>query len=187
MKVCRSCGSNRAITPGSGCNACYVWKRRAPLREAALRRRLARHDAAALLRLRRRLIEFLKRLVARDKYRTGDYWRVYRKKNRAKRKAEKKAYYAKYPHKRPHRGKTAKRIRGRIPKWADRKAMRLLYQKRREWSERLGCQLHVDHVVPLKHPRVSGLHCESNLQLLADDLNQSKSNLTWPDDSADLT
>jgi len=38
----------------------------------------------------------------------------------------------------------------------------------------------VDHIVPLLHPDVCGLHCEDNLQFLTGSANSSKGNRTWP-------
>ena len=41
--------------------------------------------------------------------------------------------------------------------------------------------LHVDHIVPLHHPLVSGLHVWHNLQLLDARMNRSKHNRVWPE------
>jgi 5-methylcytosine-specific restriction endonuclease McrA len=56
------------------------------------------------------------------------------------------------------------------PSWADRAAIDALYAE----ASRLG--LEVDHIVPLKHPCVCGLHVHWNLQLLARAENLRKSN-----------
>ncbi len=39
----------------------------------------------------------------------------------------------------------------------------------------------VDHIVPLQHPLVQGLHVEHNLQVIPAIHNQQKGNRTWPD------
>jgi len=44
-----------------------------------------------------------------------------------------------------------------------------------------GYDFHVDHIVPLKSPLVSGLHTEANLRLLPGAENRSKHNRFWPD------
>lgn len=43
-----------------------------------------------------------------------------------------------------------------------------------------GIQHQVDHIVPLRHPLVCGLHCEANLQVIPALDNQRKSNRIWP-------
>lgn len=63
----------------------------------------------------------------------------------------------------------------RAPIWADKPAISVVYRKARE----LG--MAVDHIVPLKHPLVCGLHVWANLQLLDRTLNSSKGNRHWPD------
>ena len=54
--------------------------------------------------------------------------------------------------------------------WANREKILEVYLKARE----LG--MHVDHIVPLNHELVCGLHNEFNLQLLPPDQNIAKSN-----------
>lgn len=66
-------------------------------------------------------------------------------------------------------------MRRATPVWADRSAMRRLYCRARR------CGLVVDHIVPLNHSNVCGLHCEANLQLLTPEQNMFKSNHWWPD------
>lgn len=57
-----------------------------------------------------------------------------------------------------------------MPPWADREEIFKIYLKARE----LG--MHVDHIIPLNHELVCGLHTEANLQLLPPMENILKSN-----------
>lgn len=65
--------------------------------------------------------------------------------------------------------KRAREVRAR-PAWADKKIIRDFYQEAKYQ------QMHVDHIIPLKHPMVCGLHVEHNLQLLSPVENLKKGN-----------
>ena len=68
-----------------------------------------------------------------------------------------------------------KRAIAASPDWGDRDKMRVVYKKAKEWG------FQVDHVVPLQHPLVCGLHVWHNLQLLDQNMNLKKRNSHWPD------
>lgn len=57
-----------------------------------------------------------------------------------------------------------------MPPWANREKILEIYLKAREEG------MHVDHIVPLNHKLVCGLHWEGNMQLLAPMENILKSN-----------
>lgn len=63
-----------------------------------------------------------------------------------------------------------------LPKWADKDAMKEIYKASRASG------LHVDHIIPINHPLVCGLHVENNLQLLTPQENREKWNTfdPWP-------
>jgi len=71
--------------------------------------------------------------------------------------------------------------RGGRPKWANEKEIRNIYREARRISLETGVVHHVDHIVPLIHPLVCGLHCEANLQILEARRNIAKSNRSWPE------
>jgi hypothetical protein len=55
------------------------------------------------------------------------------------------------------------------PLWADQEKIKQIYATRPEGY-------HVDHIIPLQHPLVCGLHCEFNLQHLPAAENLTKHN-----------
>jgi len=62
-----------------------------------------------------------------------------------------------------------------VPSWSEKDAIKIVYEKAVQHG------FEVDHVVPLQHQLVCGLHVHANLQLLARSENGSKSNRFWPD------
>lgn len=65
------------------------------------------------------------------------------------------------------------------PPWADFKEIRKVYQEAADKGQT------VDHIVPLNHPRVSGLHVHWNLRVIPAAMNYSKGN-AWCEWHGDL-
>lgn len=68
-----------------------------------------------------------------------------------------------------------------IPAWASIEAIKRIYRLAHELQALTGVRMHVDHIVPLQHELVCGLHCESNLQIIPASFNEAKKNYWWPD------
>lgn len=63
----------------------------------------------------------------------------------------------------------------RTPSWADHDLMNSIYELARIYRE-FGHEVEVDHAVPLRGRRVSGLHVHDNLQIINSLANKSKCN-----------
>lgn len=63
-----------------------------------------------------------------------------------------------------------------IPKWFECKLVEQLYLTSSEKTMTSGILHHVDHIVPLQHPLVCGLHCYANLQIITSVENLTKHN-----------
>ena len=68
----------------------------------------------------------------------------------------------------------------RTPAWANHEKIEAFYEEARALSEATGLVHHVDHIIPLQGKAVSGLHVETNLQILPAQINRSKSNRFEP-------
>lgn len=66
------------------------------------------------------------------------------------------------------------------PAWVDYKKINEIYKESRR-RRLAGENVVVDHIVPLNHPYVQGLHWHGNLQIISYAENERKSNLYWPD------
>jgi hypothetical protein len=62
------------------------------------------------------------------------------------------------------------------PKWANRGAIRAVYERCMQITRDTGMPHEVDHIVPLRGERVSGLHVHWNLQVIPAVENRIKSN-----------
>ncbi len=72
------------------------------------------------------------------------------------------------------------RILATVP-WADMKAIQAKYEEADALSLLTGIRYVVDHVIPLNHPRVCGLHLACNLQVITYKRNEAKTNYFCPE------
>lgn len=82
--------------------------------------------------------------------------------------------------------RTAERARRRAaklnasPSWSDDKAISELYRIAKRLQTITGVEYHIDHIAPLQHELVCGLHVAENLQVLPASVNIEKSNSFTP-------
>ena len=62
------------------------------------------------------------------------------------------------------------------PKWADKKAIKKIYEECILITQQTGVSHEVDHVIPLRGVSVAGFHIDSNLRIVTAKDNRSKSN-----------
>lgn len=62
------------------------------------------------------------------------------------------------------------------PSWASKNAIDQLYTEARRLTVESGTKYEVDHIIPIRHPLVCGLHVETNLRILPASVNNKKSN-----------
>lgn len=67
------------------------------------------------------------------------------------------------------------------PSWADPAACAHFWIASKQMTATTGVQHSVDHIVPLQHPLVCGLHCPANMRVIPLAENVRKSNNYWPD------
>ncbi len=118
----------------------------------------------------------IKRKARRHLFREEDNERSrkWARRNRARRREIANKYARSNPARNCFQSNKRRAIKMRaIPKWAKMEEIKKIY----EMAKRTG--KHVDHIVPLVHPLVCGLHVETNLQLLTPFQNFSKNN-RWP-------
>lgn len=67
------------------------------------------------------------------------------------------------------------------PPWQDRKQLMALHKQAQDLTVATGIPHVLDHIVPLKHPRVCGLSVPWNLCIVTHAVNQAKSNKWCPE------
>lgn len=67
-------------------------------------------------------------------------------------------------------------IKQATPSWANIDAIKEIYITAQQLIAKNGVKYEVDHIIPIQHPLVCGLHVENNLQILTETDNIAKSN-----------
>ena len=82
---------------------------------------------------------------------------------------------------RAHMAARKARMLRATPAWANQFFIEEIYDLAQRRTKLLGDPWEVDHIVPLKSPRVCGLHVEYNLRVIPKSINLAKGNRHWPD------
>jgi hypothetical protein len=175
-KVCKGCGveksfdqfpPNKSMFSGceNTCNACKV--------AAAVEWRSQNLDKA-----RANVRKCNKAHPARMRVAT-DQWRA---RNPERVKTASEAWNKAHPAQNNARNSRhrAKKLQA-TPAWANQFFIDEVYDLAQLRTEATGFQWDVDHIVPLNHKKVCGLHVEFNLRVIPATINQKKGNRHWPD------
>lgn len=142
--------------------------------EARNAERVSVYSRRTSAKWRKANVELARRRVLASKAKRAEYYReqtrVWAKLHPARCRAKYKAYM------------TAKF--GAVPSWMDeydRFVIQEIYDKAQVLVSITRQAWHVDHIVPLRSPRVCGLHTHGNLRVTPGTLNLSKGNREWPD------
>lgn len=107
--------------------------------------------------------------------------RAYRSTNSDACKQRQRDHYRRHKGRYLHRNAARKAwVAKATPTWADHLAMEAIYNEAHRRTVESGTTHTVDHIVPLRHPLVCGLHCPANLQILTMDENRAKGNSFTP-------
>lgn len=110
-----------------------------------------------------------------------EYYKIKEKLYRENNKESIREAQKKYAEKNPHMTKKRKLLRSKKEKnalvsWRDVKKIKEVYKKARTMDKVSTEKYHVDHIIPLNHPDVCGLHVSVNLQILTRSQNCAKIN-----------
>lgn len=125
--------------------------------------------------------ERLKEYGITNKERTKECGKQYRIKNKEKIAEYSRKYIKEHPAENTYR--TRKRQMAKLqatPSYADQKAIKRIYRTAHILSEMLKREFHVDHIIPLTHTLVCGLHHQDNLQIISAERNRIKHNKFEP-------
>ena len=106
---------------------------------------------------------------------------LYREQHKEERASYAREYYKKYYPANKHKyiqyvaNRRAAKLKA-TPKWYEMIRVQKLYEQCANITTKTGIEHNVDHIIPLQHPLVCGLHCSDNLQIITKMENLEKGN-----------
>lgn len=126
---------------------------------------------------REKKIERSKRYAKKNKDKINAYHRKYNAVNKDKIKKWNEGSYEKYRSYYISKSAAGRATKRRAAVFqSERELIQNLYDQCRRISEETGVTHHIDHIIPLVHPLVCGLHVLSNLRIITAEENLHKSN-----------
>lgn len=175
MKRCSKCGIEKPITMfylhktgrdghRADCKVCCATRNRAWLDKNQARHRT--HTTAWRKANPIKAAASVKKWNSEHPERAAGNWARYAKAHAAEKNAR--------------RSERRARQRRATPAWANKFFIEEIYDLARRRTQTTGIKWEVDHIVPMNHPLVQGLHVEHNLQVIPQQHNRSKHNRYWP-------
>jgi hypothetical protein len=193
FRPCTKCREDKAVSR-SWCHKCMaaaskVWRQRNRDKVLAQKRRAYQRDPAKKIAS---VAEWRRRNPAKYKLQNQHSFernkevhlarlRVW-KLDKAKVAESGKRYRIKYPAKVSANTRFYQTRKKRAtPVWVNRSTLEVFYAEAQELSRQTGILHEVDHIIPLTHPLVCGLHVPANLQVLPRGVNRRKANQWIPE------
>lgn len=179
QSVCKTCACARAREWGAA-NREHVLASHKIYYHANKERINAQNEVWAAQN-KKKMLEYGRKCWAKHSAQRAETKRKYRAANKEKIRSHFLKYHAARPGLRNtwDAERRAAELRA-LPEWVDKAAIKAIYQAAKERTGETGMPHHVDHIVPLKHKLVCGLHVPQNLRIIPYVDNLRKSNRFIP-------
>lgn len=169
MKLCRTCATEKPTSDfyagGGSCKECV--KARAARWYANNKKRARRNIATYQKANPERVRAWHAKWLDNNRQRHSEVARQYCARYPERRRQTKANWYNENKHRHTMYWANWKAAKLKAtPKWANRFLIAEAYRLARLRTKTLGMKWHVDHIVPLQHPLVCGLHVEHNLRVI---------------------
>ena len=177
--VCKKCDTDKKYVSTGECVSCQ--QRRNKVVKRAWLKQNKEYYLAQSKDYRERTRQHRLEYAVEYRARTVKQRAAYNKKHRFENPDYYKEYRKKYLQEKPHVNASHQATRRAMkikatPKWVSLKEIKAVYAERDRIRGETGEEHHVDHIVPLKHKDVCGLHVPWNLRVITAAENMAKGN-----------